>query len=227
MASYENSIRYCRDLSKIGSGRVHFRAMASELANSGNNVVYVVAPQYNSKPWVPFDSDNVITIKLWVPGKNVFGLFCFELLLLFMLPWFKVRYQWDALLVRGGGPSIIKWAVFLLGRLLGMRVTLECNGVAWLEFKSRGFSKLFCEYIKFSAWAQAKTASSLIGVTPAICDAYCKLAGRSEKVCYAISNGVFTEKFPLSHESRYEKNTVGTIPKPCLLCQADLPRGMA
>jgi glycosyltransferase involved in cell wall biosynthesis len=192
------------DLSKIGGGRVHFRAIANGLADSGNSV-YVVAPQYGTKPWNQFDSERIIEIRFSVPGKNAFGLFCFELFLFFMLPWFKFKYCWDALLVRGGGPAVIMGLVFLLGRMLGIRVVLECNGVTWLEFEGRGFSKLFCEYIKFAAWSQAKTASSLIGVTPAICDAYRKLANRSEKVCYPISNGVITEKFPLSHRQSIRK----------------------
>jgi glycosyltransferase involved in cell wall biosynthesis len=192
------------DLSKIGGGRVHFRAVASELANSSNSV-YVVAPKYSSKPWICFDSEHIVEIGFPVPGKNVFGLFCFELFLFFMLPWFKFKYRWDALLVRGGGPSVIIWLVFLLARMLGIRVVLECNGVTWLEFEDRSFSRLLCKYIKFSAWNQAKTASSLIGVTPAICEAYCRLANLSEKVCYPISNGVFTERFPLDQRQSIRK----------------------
>jgi len=45
------------DLSKLGGGRVHFRAVASELSNIGNEV-YVVAPKYGSKPWVDFHSGH-------------------------------------------------------------------------------------------------------------------------------------------------------------------------
>lgn len=192
------------DLSKIGGGRVHFRAVASELANSGNSV-YVVAPKYSSEPWICFDSEHIIEIRLPVPGKNVFGLFCFELFLFFLLPWFKFKYRWDTLLVRGGGPSVIIWLVFLFARMLGIRVVLECNGVTWLEFEGRGFSRLLCKYAKFSAWNQAKTASSLIGVTPAICEAYRRLANLSKKVCYPISNGVFTERFPLDQRQSIRK----------------------
>jgi len=92
------------------------------------------------------------------------------------------------------------WLAFLIARMLGIRVVLECNGVAWLEFKSRGYSKIIYKFIQYSAWSQAKAASSLIGVTPAICQAYCALANRPVKDSYPISNGVFTEKFP--HDDR-------------------------
>jgi glycosyltransferase involved in cell wall biosynthesis len=192
------------DLTKTTGGGVHFRAVAGELANAGNTV-YVVAPGYTSKPWTRFESEAVQTVRLRVPGKNVLGLFCFEAFLFLMLPWFKLKYRWEALLVRGGGPSLLMGMAFLLGRLLGMRVVLECNGVSWPEFESRGFSKLFCRYIKFSAWSQAKTASSIIGVTPAVCRAYCELAHRPIQDSYPISNGVFTEKFPLDQRSQIRR----------------------
>lgn len=192
------------DLSKVGGGRVHFRAVASELANLGHDV-YVVAPQYNSTPWVEFHSEDVKKIKLRVPGKNVLGYFCYQLQVLLLLPWFKFKYKWDVLLVRGGGPSPMNGLIFLFARLLGIRVVLECNGVSWLEFKSRGFPSFICKYVQLSAWFQAKTASSLIGVTPAICRAYCTLAKRPIKDSCPISNGVFTEKFPLDQRQEIRK----------------------
>ena len=185
------------DLSKSDGGRVHFRAIASELSRMGNRVC-VIAPKYGPKHWVEFDSNDIEKLKIRVAGKNAFGLACFELIMFSGLPWFKLKYRWYAILVRGGGPSVFMWLVFLLGRFLGMRVVLECNGVTWAEFRSRGYSALFCAYAKWSAWSQAKTASAIVGVTPAICDAYCKLAQRPANDGFPISNGVSTEKFPLA-----------------------------
>jgi len=184
------------DLSKLDGGRVHFRAIADELTKM-NNAVFVVAPKYGSNLWVEFDSHDIEKIPLRVPGKNAFSLAVFEFLLLLLLPWFRLRYRWEAILVRGGGASIFMWLVFLLGRLLGMRVVLECNGVTWSEFKSRGYSDLFCKCVKLSAWSQAKTACAIIAVTPAICNEYCRLANRPEADGWPISNGVFSEKLPL------------------------------
>jgi glycosyltransferase involved in cell wall biosynthesis len=93
--------------------------------------------------------------------------------------------------------------VFVVARLLRIRVVLECNGVAWEEFRSRGYPRWYCSFVRLMAWQQAVTCSAIIGVTPAIRDAYCQLGGKSSG--YAISNGVFTEKIPIGARDSIRK----------------------
>jgi glycosyltransferase involved in cell wall biosynthesis len=82
---------------------------------------------------------------------------------------------------------------------------VECNGVVWEEYRAKGYPRWFCSIVKLMAWQQTLTTNAVIGVTPAIRDSYCRLAGGVDG--YAISNGVFTEKFPIAlrQEVRREK----------------------
>lgn len=175
------------DLCKTEGGKVHFWAVAKGLRNLGNEVT-IISPRYSKKKIVY--PEKIRGLSWWVSRKNALGVLWFELVFLLFLPWFKFRYCWDAMLVRGGGPAILGGLVFLLARLLRIRVVLECNGVTWKEYQSLGFSHLVCRVVKFGAWQHAKTANNIIGVTRGITKTYCNLARRKKTIGITIPNGV-------------------------------------
>jgi glycosyltransferase involved in cell wall biosynthesis len=191
------------DLRKTSGGKVHYWAVASELARLGHTVD-ALAPLYGKGRWIPLEVDERVRMKpVRVPEKGVLALIVFELLVLLLLPWWKLRRGYDALLVRGGGVTAILGLVFLVARLFRIRVVLECNGVVWEEHRLRGSSPWMCALVKFMARQQVVTANALIGVTPEIRDAYLSLAW--SRPAFAISNGVFTERIPFAARSQLRR----------------------
>lgn len=180
------------DLRKQQGGSVHFRAVAEGLRDLGHDVT-IVSPRYSSGG-LTYPA-GVRGISWRVPGKNVLGVFWFELVMLLLIPYFRLRYRWDAMLVRGGGPAVIAGLVFLAARLWGIRVVLECNGVVWEEFEQRKMNPLVCRFIRFAAWQQAKAANRIIGVTRIIAEAYRDIASRPAWRCDVVPNGADPEAF--------------------------------
>lgn len=139
--------------------------------------------------------EDIPVHRLWAWWKNPAGLSLFETLVLFALPYLRFRYDTRILLLRGGGPAILIAIWFILARLLGMRVLLECNGIAWDELKMRGFGRVYQSWTKFSAWQQAKLAHCIIGVTPQITAEMIRLAGRQTSDGVTVQNGADPDRF--------------------------------
>jgi glycosyltransferase involved in cell wall biosynthesis len=188
------------DLSSgVTHGRVHFWAIAQGLLKLGCRVT-IVAPRYRRQPILLPDGIGGCLVP--VPLKNALSLLLFELLLLLIVPWIVCRYRPAIVLVRGGGPGWIPGLWFGCFRLFGVPVVLECNGVSWREFQSRGSSPLLVWMARVSAWQQARACTRLIAVTREIGEAYCRLAGRSPAAAVEIPNGVDPAAFLAAPERR-------------------------
>jgi glycosyltransferase involved in cell wall biosynthesis len=182
------------DLSKSGGGKIHFWAMARRLARLGHTVD-ILAPKYGKESWLQGETDGLTHLGVPVPTKGPLGVFCFELAVLLLLPYLRLRRGCQAMLVRGGGVGVMPGLVYLVARALGIRVVLECNGVVWDEFAARGACGCLSAWVRLAAWQEAFAANAIIGVTPSICDAYASLAGRSRRAAVPISNGADFESF--------------------------------
>ncbi len=184
------------------SGKIHFWAVVDQLQQRGHRVI-VVAPRFSN-----FDRDNLPestqVIGVYAPGKNPFGILIFELVLAAHIPWLRRKFQPKAVLVRGGGPGWFMGLIFLLFRFAGIPVILECNGIVWRELALRGKSRaqIFNAYV--SAWQQAWTCNSIIGVSKGITEAYRRLGRRRESRCRTIPNGTDPRQFWLSTAERHQ-----------------------
>ncbi len=182
------------------SGKVHFWAVAEELAKLGHRVT-IVAPRFSSPPVEPQQA-GVTVVRFFAPGKNAVGIFCFECVLVAHLWWLKRHFAPHIALVRGGGPGWFMGVVFVLFRALGIPVVLECNGLVWRElaYRKRSWSHVVNAYV--SAWQQAVTCSYMIGVSQGITEAYRRLGRRSQSSCRTIPNGTYVDGFRFTENDR-------------------------
>ena len=139
--------------------------------------------------------ESIPVHQLWAWWKNPVGLLMFETLMLFALPYLRLRYGTRILLFRGGGPAILVAMGLLFARLLGMRILLECNGIAWDELRMRGFGRVYQQWTRFSTWQQATLAHCIIGVTPQITAEMIRLARRYPSVGVTVQNGADPDRF--------------------------------
>jgi glycosyltransferase involved in cell wall biosynthesis len=178
------------NINRTDSGIVHFLAVARNLKKLGHDVV-VLGPKYNFKMRRLPDIKGVYVP---LPGRNVVSALLFFIIIVPMLPFLKLIYRPQAMLIRGGGIDIF-WMLCGMGRLLGIKVVVEANGVSWEEVRARGFSSFFVLLTKLSAILEVKLSDAVICVTSAIGDELVRASGIPPEKVTAIHNGADPNEF--------------------------------
>jgi len=184
-------IIYClsEDLNRTSGGSVHFLAVARAMRRLGHQVL-IMCPQFH-RTMRRFPPLRSLAIPL--PGRNRFSVVLYRLLAAMTIPFVWAAYRPEALLVRGGGG--LSFPIFWMARLLGIRVVVEVNGIAWEEMRVRKDLRVGFGIIKLLAKIECRSASRVIAVTPQIKDELVRTCGlRPEKV-FVVQNGADPEEF--------------------------------
>lgn len=156
---------FCGDLSGRPGGRLHYLAILRELAAQGHEMLALV-PKYGwRKSELVVEGNHIRRVRLLLPSVR-FANLLFQLLMVLLLPGILFWFRPDVLLIRG--TVGFWWLAAILGRMLGLRVVAEINGVPWSEFRSRGKGWFPTFLAKISTVALCRAAHTIIAVTPGI-----------------------------------------------------------
>ena len=142
-----------------------------------------------------------------LPGRNILSLFLFHFIAALIFPLLMCIYRPQAMLIRGGGIGPF-WLLCGIGRLLGVRVVLEVNGISWTEVESRGFNSFIVKLTRWSAILQVKLSNAIICVTLAIGDELSRVSKVPNNRIFFVSNGVEPDEFYVAPNDQF-RNSLG------------------
>lgn len=178
------------NINRRNGGIVHFLAVAGWLGKLGHEL-YIMAPQYFKELNRP---KNIKGIFLRVPGRNYFSFILFQVLAALTLPYIRVKYRIEVLLVRNSPGLFI--LLYLMARICGVRVVLEVNGNPFgEELTLRGFPSWLEFLIKWVAIIEYRIANRIITVTPVICSEIARITGVPGNKIIPIHNGAEPDEF--------------------------------
>ncbi len=161
----------------------HFLSVVRGLRQRGHRV-FVAAPRIGE----PLDR-QVGDGRLLIPLPHVRLVFLiFQVLLAMSLPAMAVLWQPEALMIRALPGAY--WLVALAGKLLGMRVVVEVNGIPWEEMDSRGLGKISTWVARWSMRLLCRCADEVISVTPGIGEAMRGMTGMAPERFTTVQNAV-------------------------------------
>jgi len=121
------------DMRKKGGGKTHFFEVAQNLVKLGNEVL-IILPGY-----IPRDKQDYGVNICYIPTlrKNIFSYLLYELLKIFYLPLYILKFSPDVIYSRQGLFDIMPP---ILSYLFRVPYVTEKNGIMEDEFRSRGIS---------------------------------------------------------------------------------------
>jgi glycosyltransferase involved in cell wall biosynthesis len=186
------------NINRTGGGIVHFLAISRNLKKLGHDVV-VLGPKYNFKIRPLADVKGVF---IPLPGRNILSFLLFHFIAALIFPLLMCIYRPQAMLIRGGGIGPF-WLLCGIGRLLGIRVILEVNGISWMEIESRGFNSFIVKLARLSTIFQVKLSNAIICVTPAIGDELSRVSNFPNNRVFFVSNGVEPDEFYVAPNDQF------------------------
>jgi glycosyltransferase involved in cell wall biosynthesis len=161
----------------------HFLSVVRGLRRRGH-CVFVAAPRIGE----PLDR-QVGDGRLLIPLPHVRMVFLvFQVLLAMCLPGLALLWQPEALMIRALPGAY--WLVALAGKLLGMRVVVEVNGIPWEEMDSRGLGRISTWVARWSTRLLCRCADEVISVTPGISEAMRQMTGMAPERFTTVQNAV-------------------------------------
>jgi glycosyltransferase involved in cell wall biosynthesis len=185
------------DMRKEGAGKTHFIEVAQNLVKLGNEVL-ILLPGYR-----PRDRKNYGVNVCYVPTlrKNVFSYLLYEIISLFYLTFYILKWRSDVIYLR---QELFEIFPPILARLFGVPYVIEKNGIIEDEFRMRGFSEIVIKILRLAEEINFRLSDKIICVTEGIKREIVRRYKVNEGKLVVIPNGANIELFrPLDkHECR-------------------------
>ena len=178
----------CEDMRKKGAGKTHFKEVAINLANAGNELL-VLLPGYQPRQKI----EDLQTVR-YIPTlkKNFLSYILYEILHPFFLFAFIIKFKPHIIYFR---QDLLNITSPVLAVLFRIPYIIEKNGLVGEDYRYRGFSDFLINILTLAEYINVHLAAGIICVTEGIKREITRKYAVNEAKLSVIPNGANTGLF--------------------------------